>query len=275
MFVYMNVYMHVCMHVMYTCVHVCIYIYIYIYIYICMYICMYVYMHVCMYVCMYVCILHIRLCMHACMYMCVCMYVCIYVCIHIYIYIYICMYVCARIYKVQYYIFKHISRKTWAPNPRLRICGRVMIMSLNSGLAQDLFVLVDKTCMVAERLLDLRLPRFPPIAIAARSTMSGAEEFIRSFADNRAAQIAIGEWVDTASNLGAIVMTLKVAFYVGGRAVNMISDRAKRMWIKENFDALVETYDMASSASLRDTPMGIPDEAIKSKEFGWPVKLCA
>ena len=36
------------------------------------------------------------------------------------------------------HIFKHNSRKIWAPNPRLHICGLVMIMSSNSGLAQVL-----------------------------------------------------------------------------------------------------------------------------------------
>ena len=128
-----------------------------------------------------------------------------------------------------------------------------MIMSSNSGLAQALFVLVDKICMVAERLMDFRLPFPPPTFLGVRITMSGAEYFIRGFEDNMAAQTAADEWVELAANFGAGAVTLKAVFHVGDQAINMIYDKAKRMWIKEDFNALVEAYELSSSASLHAT----------------------
>ena len=59
--------------------------------------------------------------------------------------------------------------------------------------------------------------------------MSGVENFIRGIADNQAAQIATGEWVDLAANLGASAVTIRAVCHVGGQAINLIWDKAKKI----------------------------------------------
>ena len=96
--------------------------------------------------------------------------------------------------------------------------------------------------------------------------MSSVEGFIQGFEANRAAQLAAGEWGDQMANLGAGAITLKAVINVGGQAVNMIYDRVKKAWIKEDFDKLVETYELSSSASIKDTLTSTPDKSIIEDE---------
>ena len=105
--------------------------------------------------------------------------------------------------------------------------------------------------------------------------MAGPEEvFIRGFADNLAAQAAISEWVDQAVMLGAGAVALRATFHAGGRAISLIYDKSKRVFIKEDFEKLVQQYKSSSSVSMLESPAYTPDKrAIEQEDqrFSWLV----
>ena len=92
--------------------------------------------------------------------------------------------------------------------------------------------------------------------------MAGPEMFIRGFADNLAAQAAIAEWVDQVAMLGAGAVALRATFHVGGQAISMIYDKSKRMFIKEDFEKLVEQYNLSSFVSMLESPASTPDKSV-------------
>ena len=117
--------------------------------------------------------------------------------------------------------------------------------------------------MVAERLLDLRLRILPsPRMSVPASAMSGVGFMgAPSFEHNMAAQIAMEQAVEDVVTMVAAAHTAKVIFNMGGRVVNYVFDKTKRLWTMESplsFDEMVETYNLSSTASLMASPIGSP-----------------
>ena len=129
--------------------------------------------------------------------------------------------------------------------------------------------------MVAGRLLDLRLPFvFPLCSRAARPTMSGPEVFVQGFEANLQAQAAMIAWVDQTLMMGAGAVARKATFHMGGQAISMIYGRSKEMFSKEDFNALVETYNLTNSVSMVATPIVSPDKRVTEQghQKNWVAK---
>ena len=180
------------------------------------------------------------------------MYVCM--CIYIYIYIYTCVCLYARDISISYCTVNFMSKRS------VHVCptkGAHMYVSWeyesNSGLAQDQSVLVDKTHMVAERFLSLRLPSFSstPSPFASR-TMEHL--FVRNF------QVAGEEEksFEAMAMMAAAALTACATFNIGGTIVNFVWDKAKRAWKQEKNSPLtmaVENYALTQdSISMPTSP---------------------
>ena len=161
---------------------------------------------------------------------------------------------------------KHTNREIWVLNPHLKICGLVDTLNPNSGLAQVLNVLVDKTYMVAEHCLSLRLPSFSANPV---SRASQAMDFTPNFVMNMAQKEANERSFETMAMMAGAAITAKATFNMGGRVVNFVWDKARNIWKEEQQTPLsmaVETYNMSSSVSLLTSPIPTPDKKADAQE---------
>ena len=68
---------------------------------------------------------------------------------------------------------------------------------------------------------------------------------------------------ETMMMMAGAAIIARATFNMGGRIVNLVFDKAKRMWYEEKPTPpsfAVETYNMSSSVSLLTSPTGTPDK---------------
>ena len=90
--------------------------------------------------------------------------------------------------------------------------------------------------------------------------MSGAG-WTPNFEHALAAQAAMQQTVNDVAVLAAAALTARAIFNMGGRMVNYVFDKVKKLWTIEpppSFDDMVETYNMSSTVSLMASPIGSP-----------------
>ena len=67
-------------------------------------------------------------------------------------------------------------------------------------------------------------------------------------------------------SMGAVVVALKVIFQVGGQAINMIYDKSKKMFVKEDFNTFVENYNLTGSVSVLSIPIISPNKSFTDQD---------
>lgn len=176
---------------------------------------------------------------------------------------------------------KHTNREIWVLNPHLKIFGLVDTLIPNSGLAQVLNVLDDKTYMVAERCLSLRLPSFSATPV---SRASQAMEYTFNFVMTAEGIAENERKFETMAMMAGAAITARATFNMGGRMVNFVWDKAKSIWREEQptpLSVAVETYQMSSNVSRLTSPNATPDkdkvdtQEERDKEIQQPSQPCA
>ena len=131
----------------------------------------------------------------------------------------------------------------------------------NSGLAQALSVLVGKSYMVADRILDARSPGFTHPSAHPSSTMDFA--WTPNFEATMLHKQMQEEQFQQLSLLCDAGFLAKYIWNKSGGMVNYIWDKAKNMLVEEvpeEFGVLCETYNLSNSVSMQPPPSQSPEK---------------
>ena len=121
--------------------------------------------------------------------------------------------------------------------------------------------------MVAERLLDLRLPSFYPSPVRASPSAMDATDFIPGYGPNQAQHEANVQSLERMALLAATAMIARVTMNMSGKILCFVWDKVKKAWIEEQprpLDYAVETFQLSGTASPLASPS--PTEEISAVE---------